>query len=482
METERRFLSRRKYLPALSIIAGALICASLFSEASYKAVFFVIGLDARLGMAGRTRFVLPPVGSISAPTHPLPIELTVTLESIDLAVLRTIVFSAPDALQNIIATVDEWAVTIVLQYLARLIVLGALGAAAGGWLAGIRRIPYLAAAGLSGAVLLGLIIGLTYVSFDGEAFAGPEYHGIIEAAPWMFELVQESLNRVEELGQHIQKVAGNLYAVFASLENVSQISLGNVDLMVLHVSDIHNNPVAYDFVRQVIGSFPVDFIIDTGDLTDWGTELEAEITKRISELDVPYVFTTGNHDSPDVVARLRQTPNVILVEQGEYEVRGLRIAGMGDLAANRYSPQPAALDELHAAAQAINEQWAAVEERPDIFMVHNHRIAQQIQPGLFRAVLCGHSHALEIAEREGTVYINAGTTGAAGIRGIQSREPLPYSLALLHYTRTAEGKLELLAVDGVHVSGLGSGFSLQRTFTEAGRIRSRDVETETMIW
>ncbi|NLM54684.1 MAG: hypothetical protein GX195_07115, partial [Firmicutes bacterium] len=65
-----------------------------------------------------------------------------------------------------------------------------------------------------------------------------------------------------------------------------------------------------------------------------------------------------------------------------------------------------------------------------------------------------------------------------GIRGFQSREPLPYSLALLHYARNALGKLELVAVDGVHVSGFGSGFSLQRTFTPVGRIRRSDVETQ----
>ncbi|MGI6148344.1 MAG: metallophosphoesterase family protein [Limnochordia bacterium] len=478
MERDQRFASRRKYLPALSVVLGALVCASLFSESSYEAAAFVVELDASLGTRGLTRFVLPPVGSISAATHPLPIQLTITLQSIDLAILRTIVFSESDTIQAVIDSVPEWTAAIVLRYVVRLVVLGALGAAIGAWLAGLRRPRALALGVLSGALVVGLVIALTYATFDQDAFANPEYNGIIEAAPWMFELVQDSLDRVEELGKQIQTVAGNLYAVFANLENVGQISLGRVDLLVLHVSDIHNNPVAYDFARQVIGSFPVDLVIDTGDLTDWGTELEAEITSRISELNVPYVFATGNHDSPDVVARLRQTANVVLVEDGEEEIMGLRIVGLGDPAAQRYSPQPAGLDELHALAQAVNEKWAQVENRPDIFMVHNHRIAGQIEPGLFPVVLCGHSHALEVTERSGTFYINAGTTGAAGIRGFQSREPLPYSLALLHYARNALGKLELVAVDGVHVSGFGSGFSLQRTFTPVGRIRRSDVETQ----
>lgn len=479
MAKEARFACRRRYLPAFGALVGALACASLFSQADYEVLAFVIGLDAAAHSTGVTALVLPPVGAISAATHPLPLKLTLTLKSIDLGVLRTIVFSTEDALQAAIGLVNEWAARILLCYVARLVTLGALGAGLGAYLAGRRSVRALALSALGGAVLLALIAAAVYASFDVAAFAEPEYHGILEAAPWMLELVQSGLARVQELGEQIQAVAGNLYAVFANLENVGLVSLGQVDLLVLHISDVHNNPVAYDFVRQVVGSFPVGLVIDTGDLTDWGTELEAEITRRISELDVPYVFTTGNHDSPDVVARLRETANVVLIEDGMKEVLGLRIAAVGDPAAGRYSPEPAGLDELAAIAQTVNERWAAAEERPHLFLVHNHRIAQQIQPGLFPVVLCGHSHTLGVAEQQGTVYINAGTTGAAGIRGFQSLEPLPYSLALLHYGRSEQGELELLAVDAVYVAGLGSGFSLQRTFTAAGRIRRTNVETRS---
>lgn len=50
------------------------------------------------------------------------------------------------------------------------------------------------------------------------------------------------------------------------------------------------------------------------------------------------------------------------------------------------------------------------------------------------------------------MYSNAGTTGAAGIRGFQAKEPLPYSLSLLYFVRSEDGSLRLEAVDGVHVA------------------------------
>ena len=36
MAREERFMSRRKYIPALSVIVGALACVGLFSQASYE--------------------------------------------------------------------------------------------------------------------------------------------------------------------------------------------------------------------------------------------------------------------------------------------------------------------------------------------------------------------------------------------------------------------------------------------------------------
>ena len=60
---------------------------------------------------------------------------------------------------------------------------------------------------------------------------------------------------------------------------------------------------------------------------------------------------------------------------------------------------------------------------PDIFGVHNNRIALAIEPGVFPVILFGHNHVLEVVQKEETMYINAGTTGASGIRGFQARTP-----------------------------------------------------------
>src|SRR5699024_12605402 len=64
-------------------------------------------------------------------------------------------------------------------------------------------------------------------------------------------------------------------------------------ITVLHVSDIHDNPQAYDVIEQLHTQFAIDAVIDTGDIVSWGTPLENELLRRIGTLDIPYVYVRG---------------------------------------------------------------------------------------------------------------------------------------------------------------------------------------------
>ena len=100
-----------------------------------------------------------------------------------------------------------------------------------------------------------------------------------------------------------------------------------------------------------------------------------------------YVFVSGNHESPDVLQRLQELEQVIIIDDHERTVHGLRIAGVGDLSADDYSPQVVPLTDLADLAKAINQHYQAVLDPPDIFLVHNHRVAAAIEPNIFPVVL-----------------------------------------------------------------------------------------------
>lgn len=471
----QRIKNRRRFLPVLFAILGAITFVNLFSGTEYHLLSLMIRLAVRVGWPARTRLVLPPVGEIRAQTHWFPLDLSGELRSVDLASLRETVFNPLVVDEQVLASLRTGTTRIAVHFLLKQALLAFSGAAAGLVAAGVRRPARLLRWAGVGALSVLLMASLVFATYDLTAFEHVEYEGMIEAAPWVLELVRNSLDQVEELGERVQSLAANLYGALQRVEELGPVGMVEADVLVLHVSDIHNNPVAYNFAAQVVESFGVDLILDTGDLTDWGTALEAEITKRIERLALPYVFVSGNHDSPQVLERLKATPHVVVLE-GEIVIGGLRLAGTGDLVAGSYLPTAASLDELAALAREINTKWAQATEKPHIFLVHNHRVAEAITPGLFPVVAYGHSHLWGVKQVDGTVYSNAGTTGAAGIRGFQSKEPLPYSLSLLYFVRNAQGELELAAVDGVHVTGLGQSFSLQRTFVEQGRNTQGDVE------
>lgn len=469
---------RRRHLPVLFVFLGLVLFVNLFSATDYQLASVTINLKMQLGFPAQTRIVLPLVGQVAAPTHLFPARLSVELRTVDLAVLRGLVFSSSLQSEEILESIREGVLTVLLLFTIKTISLGSAGSVFLLFLSGIRESRKLIWGGLSGALAVVIILGSLYLTYDIGAFERLEYDGMIEAAPWVLNLAWDALSQVEELGERVQTLAGNLYAVLQELENLGPLGLVQADLLVLHVSDIHNNPIAYNFAKQVIESFPVDFVMDTGDLTDWGTALEAEITNRIVELKLPYLFVTGNHDSPEVLRKLSTIPNAVLISHEEQNISGLRIAGTGDLVADSYLATPASPSELDAYVKELNTAWSQTVTRPDVFMVHNHIVAEGLHPGLFPVVVHGHTHLWGLKDMGETVYINAGTTGAAGIRGFQGREPLPYSLSLLYFGANQEGKLVLQAVDGVHVTGLGMSFSLQRTFLDYGRNSEGDVEVQ----
>ena len=98
----------------------------------------------------------------------------------------------------------------------------------------------------------------------------------------------------------------------------------------LHVSDIHDNPQAYDVIEQLHTQFAIDVVIDTGDIVSWGTPLENELLHRIGTLEVPYVYISGNHDGAAAAATVEAQPNTTVLDNEVVEVAGLRIAGIGD--------------------------------------------------------------------------------------------------------------------------------------------------------
>lgn len=455
---------------ALACVFAAI---NLFGSISYNVAGLDIRISARVGAPGYSRLAIPPVGRVEARTHPTPVQLEAALENIDPGMLQDAI-SRGEAPSRISRQFRDDSRRLVTAFVLRIALLamagGAFGAAAAsGWR--IRRVLAGAAVGLAASLTL---LGLTYVTFDQRRLANPRYEGVIEAAPWMLGLLDGSLSKAEGAAGSIETITSNIRTFFDRAEAFHELASDRPFVRVLHVSDIHNNPQAFDFVAQVVRSFKPDFIVDTGDITDFGTIPEARMAaRRVRALGVPYVFVPGNHDSPEVARVMSTDGGAILLASGVVELRGIRIAGLGDPGSLRDDMAPSSAEELRRArgriAALLGTDPDRAGETPDMLAVHDLRAAEGAR-GKVPVVLCGHDHRLSVTLRDGAAIIDAGTTGGAGIRGLQVEGGVPLSVALLHFAvngppaggRPGGRAAELVAVDTIRILGERQGFDLER--------------------
>ncbi|MTI86096.1 MAG: hypothetical protein FH756_19905 [Firmicutes bacterium] len=441
----------------LLTIMGMMLFVSLFGQTNFSLEAFQFRLALQFSEKGITQVEIPPLGLIKAHTHQTPVKIIVRLENIDLELLKEFVSDSPQQ-TKIISDIRSQSKHILTIYVFKLLLLSALGGAFGVFL--IRRkgiIPLLQGA-LGGLILAVILLAGTYFTYDTREFQKPKYEGVLRAAPWMVSLAEQTFGKIETLTEKMQVVATNLYDLFEQIENLKPLTETANDIKVLHVSDTHNNPAGIEFIHSVARLFDADLIIDTGDISDFGTPLEALLLDRLKKLDKPYLFIPGNHDSPDIVEHLSQIPEVTVLD-GLTEINGLRIIGFPDPASFGPDVVPPSIDDIPQYVDQIKEKLFQVPGGVNILALHNHDMAKELA-GYAPVIVFGHNHQLAIETKRDSVLVNAGTSGASGIRGLQSFNS-PYSVVLLYFRRIDE-KIKLVAADSIKVNNLKQGFTLER--------------------
>lgn len=441
-------------------ILGALLFVSLLSTQNITINALDFSLGVQVFDQGYTVVDLPPLGTIRAQTHQMPLMFRISLRNINLDRLSTLVATQdPEQVFNEIQdTLRRQAAFFVL----RLIAVALVGGVAGGYVY-FRNAKKSLYAGLAGLLAFCILIGSAVLTFDETAFQEPEFEGIIEAAPWLMGVAEEAIAAVEGLDSTIQIITSNLFVLFESLRYLGGEGLADADLKVLHVSDIHNNPIGVTLVRQMVNSFGVDLIIDTGDATDYGTPLETELITNIDDLGLPWVFVPGNHDSPGVVDTLRTLDNVLVLEEDVLylDELGIAVAGVADPAAETNAMAVRPKGEYREAAARLRAKIAQSDHHPAIIIAHHIYVIEEFTD-MYSVLLHGHSHRVNIRTKDNAVLIDSGTTGGAGIRGLMTQDELPFSMVLLHFNRLESGGWVAVAADIIKVHSLNAGFTLER--------------------
>ncbi|MDP1820506.1 MAG: metallophosphoesterase [Acidimicrobiales bacterium] len=466
----------RRRLRGAATLAGAVLGASI-AVALAGNVQATIGpfdttLSARPSLTGDSTLELAPLGSIELDTHAGPVGIVLRVDELRPDEAERIARN-PALLEEVEDDIAADAKRALLALLGRVLVVGAVGGGLGALVARRRLTAAVAGIGV-GAVVAGGIAAVCALTFRAEAVAEPRYTGLLATAPNAVGDVEAIIERFDDYRAQLTKLVANVATLYEAGRSLPDLDPGADTVRVLHVSDLHNNPQAFDLTEELVAQFDLDAVLDTGDMTDWGTEPEGRLVDQIADLDVPYVWVRGNHDSRRTQAAVAGQPNAVVLDGDVADVAGLRLWGIGD---PRYTPnkdQPTGKDEERDRADAFADDVARKLQRArgvDVVLVHDARIAAGIGTRT-PLVLSGHTHKPRQGEIDDAVLLVEGSTGGAGLRGLQGEDPHPLTASVLYFDDRTD---RLLAYDRITVDGLGgAGVRIERHILD--RERAADAE------
>lgn len=455
-------IKRTLWVMALPLIL-ALFSLHFFGSYRLNVEGLEFNVRTSLAVRGTTQIEVPPLGLVRASTHHSPVMITIRLNSINLEQVQNVIkndFNQKAFSLKIERNLRQEAQRFVGELLLMALASGFFGV----FLLRSTKISEYLLGGLVSLTVIGLLLFSTYRDYNVNHFSNPEYEGALKAAPWMIGIAEEALVKIDTLSSKLQLVAENINLLYNQIDTLQPIPENEGTIKVLHVSDIHNNPAALEVVRRMADLFEVNFIIDTGDISDFGTPLEGLLLERIRDLPVPYVFVAGNHDSPETIKKMQALGGNVKVLNHSALINGINIVGFHDPASYGNEIKSAAPEveakHIESIRAYLRENVLKADQPVDILAVHSPYVATPLA-GEAPVLVFGHNHQFKVSEEKSSVLVNAGTTGASGLGTLQEVEKRPYSVMLLHFYQNESGN-RLLAVDSIQIDSVTAEFSMQR--------------------
>ncbi|HEX5740705.1 MAG TPA: metallophosphoesterase [Pilimelia sp.] len=447
--------------------AGAAVAATARVEADVGP--FRTVLTVRPSLTGDAEVEIPPLGALYLDTHDGPALVSVRLDRLDQR-RTTALISDPDGVARASATAVTDLGTGLLRLGMRTVAVGVIGAVLLG-LVLLRDRRRVAAAAVTALVAGLATVGVGALTFRRDAVAEPRYEGLLTNAPAVVGDARRVADRYEEYAAQLQKLLTNVGRLYSTVSSLPTFDPQPGTIRALHVSDLHLNPTAWPTIKTVVRQFDIDLVIDTGDITDWGSEPEGSYVAAIGGLGVPYVYVQGNHDSAQTAAAVARQRGAVVLNNRVADVAGLRLAGIGD---PRFTPDKQAgggsrrdAERLLDSGSTLAATIAAAGTPVDVALVHDPAAAQGLN-GAVPLVLAGHTHQRAVTAlpavpgSQPTRLSVSGSTGGAGLRGLEGHAPTPLSMSVLYFDQ----QRRLQAYDDITLGGTGqSQVTLERHVT-----------------
>ncbi|WP_412745007.1 metallophosphoesterase family protein [Krasilnikovia sp. MM14-A1004] len=476
----------------LVALTGTVLGTMLLAQTHIDVGPFRAEMSITPSFKGGTEVDIPPLGSLHLDSHDGPIHLKVNLGSLDQ--------NRTEALVN-----DPTAITVtgkraVDEVTAGVLRLGlrALGAALAGamLLAALifRDFRRVAWAGVTALAVTGGSLGLAVGTVRRDSIAEPRYEGLLVNAPAVVGDARRIADNYGRYADQLQQLVSNVSRIYTTVSSLPVYAPQADTTRILHVSDLHLNPSSWGLIRTVVKQWNIDAVIDTGDIVDWGSSPETSYVSAIGQVGVPYIYVRGNHDSTAIQAAVARQRNAKVLDNSVITIDGLTIAGIGD---PQFTPDksetPPAVDgsgvsPLQTSGERLATTIRSANPPVNVALVHDPAMAGPLS-GVVPLVLSGHKHQREVsmlpapsptvtptatagatqptaaaasttqAPRMTTRLMVQGSTGGAGLRGLEHEEPTPLTLSVLYF----DEQHQLKAYDDIQLGGTGqSNVTVQR--------------------
>ncbi|HEX2148844.1 MAG TPA: metallophosphoesterase [Actinomycetota bacterium] len=412
-------------------------------------------------LQGATVVSIPPFGSIEAFTHRSPVAVVISPTSVDTHSAQELVESRPTR-STVVESLRTDLIDAFKQYALQLLIGGLVAGLLTAAIARVRSWQEIVVALTAGVIAPLALYGAAFAGYNPDAFRQPTLTGAISRSPELLGPVQQFGQRFNALRTELDEIGSITFQLYQFL--AEQNPLPEDAIRVLHISDLHLNPVGYDVAQLVADRFEVEAVIDSGDITAEGTPIELGFLDRIPGFDVPYIFIRGNHDSAATQDAVAAKPNARVLDGTVTEIGGLRVFGVGDplFTPDKTVEQPSNDEQKEAKrafSRTVEEQVEALDEDPDVVVVHDKLAASRLH-GNVNLILHGHEHKWSAQVDQGTRILGVGSTGAAGLKSMAPESDSAIALQVLYFDREDH---RLLGYDRIDVIGPQQQFLLKRT-------------------
>lgn len=313
----------------------------------------------------------------------------------------------------------------------------------------LRRRAWKAVGGLTAVSLvvsLG-VFGAAAGTLRPDGLARPQLTGYLSQADTLLRATGTSLSDYQD---HSKRLSSWLNQLAETQRQFTQFSTRPTDdglLRFLVISDVHSRPCTYDRVRTIAQVFGVAFVVNAGDETEWGSDLESSLltgdscaprsrASYLTDVDgepIQVFQVKGNHDSAATMATLAAEPNVTVLDHSGATVTTVvqnaevtvSLYGIGD---TRFTPDDGLVGKKEGTSSPLGGKGFTAardvaQANANIVITHDPKAFAEMDdayPSCFSdasLLIAGHTHKEDTSKRiEDVPLLINGTTGGGGLR------------------------------------------------------------------